>query len=205
MQFPSFLNERKKNFLNERKKNGFSLVEAAIVLGVVGLVIGGIWVAAAVVNEDWKVSKTTRDMVEIVNNTQNLISSADANAIGTNVDLIPTLMRSGRFPSDWIVNNTIKSPFGTTVWLVNNPPYLHFAIHSVPRSSCIKLLVRLSSMSAQANTGAYLSSVFILEMQVNNGAYLSSYNFPISSATAATACNQSTNYILFIFTHTRIN
>lgn len=31
------------NTLSQRRKAGFNLVEAAIVLGVVGLVIGGIW------------------------------------------------------------------------------------------------------------------------------------------------------------------
>jgi hypothetical protein len=36
--------------LNRRR--GFNLIEAAIVLGVIGLVIGGIWVAAAAVTEN---------------------------------------------------------------------------------------------------------------------------------------------------------
>lgn len=38
------------------KKYAFSLIEAAIVLGVVGLVIGGIWVAAAAVQETMRVN-----------------------------------------------------------------------------------------------------------------------------------------------------
>lgn len=38
--------------------NGFNLIEAAIVLGIVGLVIGGIWVAAAAVNDHYKWQKT---------------------------------------------------------------------------------------------------------------------------------------------------
>ena len=33
------------NTKNVETKKGFSLIEAAIVLGIVGLVIGGIWVA----------------------------------------------------------------------------------------------------------------------------------------------------------------
>lgn len=39
-----------------RSKRGFNLIEAAIVLGVVGLVIGGLWVAAAKVRENMFVS-----------------------------------------------------------------------------------------------------------------------------------------------------
>lgn len=44
------------NFLKTYKRRGFNLVEAAIVLGVVGLVIGGIWVAAAEVQKNRKLS-----------------------------------------------------------------------------------------------------------------------------------------------------
>ncbi len=43
-------------------KYGFSLIESAIVLSIVGLVIGGIWTAAAVVSENNKVNR----MVEII-------------------------------------------------------------------------------------------------------------------------------------------
>jgi len=39
------------------RTRGFNLVEAAIVLGVVGLVIGGIWVAAASVSQQFKVQR----------------------------------------------------------------------------------------------------------------------------------------------------
>lgn len=35
-----------------RLRLGFNLIEAAIVLGVVGLVIGGIWVAASAVRNN---------------------------------------------------------------------------------------------------------------------------------------------------------
>lgn len=37
--------------------SGFNLVEAAIVLGIIGLVIGGIWAAAATVHQQYKVSR----------------------------------------------------------------------------------------------------------------------------------------------------
>lgn len=40
------------------KRKGFNLVEAAIVLGVVGLVIGGIWIAAATVTYNQKLQQT---------------------------------------------------------------------------------------------------------------------------------------------------
>jgi hypothetical protein len=38
---------------------GFSLIEAALILGIVGLVIGGIWLAARTVHENKKIADVT--------------------------------------------------------------------------------------------------------------------------------------------------
>jgi hypothetical protein len=37
---------------NPSAQSGFNLIEAAIVLGAIGLVIGGIWIAASAVNRN---------------------------------------------------------------------------------------------------------------------------------------------------------
>lgn len=50
------------------KRRAFSLIEAAIVLGVVGLVIGGIWVAAKAVTENRKITATYSGMLMIQKN-----------------------------------------------------------------------------------------------------------------------------------------
>lgn len=50
-----------------RQKKGLSLIEAAIVLGVVGLVIGGIWIAAAAVNENIKWRRTEDGWLYYIN------------------------------------------------------------------------------------------------------------------------------------------
>lgn len=49
-------------------RRGFNLVEAAIVLGVVGIVIGGIWVTASTVMENIKVNQALNGMQTIVEN-----------------------------------------------------------------------------------------------------------------------------------------
>ncbi len=48
--------------LCSKKRRGFNLIEAAIVLGVVGLVVAGIWVAAAALSEKLEV-KNVKDFV----------------------------------------------------------------------------------------------------------------------------------------------
>lgn len=62
-----------------RNRKGFSLVEAAIVLGVVGLVIGGIWVAAATVIENHKVNKTVEGITTNVSNIRKFLGRFGVN------------------------------------------------------------------------------------------------------------------------------
>lgn len=51
----------------QKQRHGFNLVESAIVLGIVGLVIGGIWLAAAEINERMKIQRTIEQLASIVN------------------------------------------------------------------------------------------------------------------------------------------
>ncbi len=60
----------------DRARKAFSLIEAAIVLGVVGLVIGGIWYSAAAVYENYKVNKTVEGVIIGGENLRNLIPMA---------------------------------------------------------------------------------------------------------------------------------
>lgn len=53
------------------RRRGFNLIEAAIVLGVVGLVIGGIWIAAAAVNEGKKINDTVNGMQYVAQHFRN--------------------------------------------------------------------------------------------------------------------------------------
>lgn len=53
-----------------RKTRGMSLIETAIVLGVVGLVIGGIWVAASAVSAQMAVNKFSERLARIATDIQ---------------------------------------------------------------------------------------------------------------------------------------
>ena len=53
-----------------KTRMGFNLIEAAIVLAVVGGVIGGIWYSAAKFYEDYKVGKTEERIMQIVDGSR---------------------------------------------------------------------------------------------------------------------------------------
>lgn len=52
------------------RRRGFSLIEAAIVLAVVGLVIGGIWAAVSTLREKYAVSQTVSGILSTVEGTR---------------------------------------------------------------------------------------------------------------------------------------
>ena len=68
----------------QRARRGFNLIEAAIVLAVVGGVIGGIWYSAAAMYENYKVNKTVEGIFSTARNVQNLISLKDSESLGVN-------------------------------------------------------------------------------------------------------------------------
>lgn len=66
-----------RHALQSARTSGFNLIEAAIVLAVVGLVIGGIWVAAAHVLYQFKISRTLEQISLIVNCARQKVSPND--------------------------------------------------------------------------------------------------------------------------------
>lgn len=82
-------------------RRGFSLIEAAIVLGVVGLVIGGIWVAAANVRNAWTANKIVEDVLVTVKNIQNALSANDIMNLPNGADLGPYLIKMSLVPPNW--------------------------------------------------------------------------------------------------------
>ena len=187
-----------------RAKRGFSLIEAAIVLGVVGAVIGTIWVAAANMYENYKVNKTVGDLRLIVQKTQNLISFRDAAAIdgGGIVDITTTLRDAGVFPKDWVNGDTVKTPFGGPVTMRSYySKWFMIDIWPLSRSSCSKLLVKISSLGA-VNIGSF-DPLGLNMIQVNYPSW-GTANFPVSLDTAKTVC-QDGNWFFVYFGYNRNN
>ena len=85
-------------------RKAFSLIEAAIVLGVVGLVVGGIWVAAAAVNENMQANDIAKGLLTIKAAMQDqiLMSQYPLGIQETNYLGATAGSRMGMAPADWI-------------------------------------------------------------------------------------------------------
>lgn len=96
------------------------MVEAAIVLGVVGLVIGGIWIAASSVSENHKVTETAKGILSIVHGTRALVTPVDYPSTNmTSTTITPLLIAAKIIPSSLVQGNNAVTPWGT---------YLHVSL-----------------------------------------------------------------------------
>ncbi len=173
----------------KKSKRGFNLIEAAIVLGVVGLVIGGIWVAAAAVQSNMRESDTSKGLLQIVQNTRNLYYGQTPTTTAS-TDITTSLIAANAIPADFIISTTAaKNPFNgaVTVSLTGNPnDTIAVSMAGVPKDSCIDLTSKNTSIS----TGIGLSQIVIGSTTVST--------FPYLPTSAAATCG-TTNTIVWSF------
>ncbi len=69
----------------QNARAGFNLIEAAIVLGIVGLVVAGIWAAAGAAYENMRQQNTSKDLLALAQNIKNFYAGSGATTIDTSV------------------------------------------------------------------------------------------------------------------------
>lgn len=149
------------------RKEGFSLIESAIVLAVVGLVIGGIWVAAASVIETRKVNQTVSGLFVIMNRVSNLFPPTMHVPVTTYVDASqwPTFMRGA---DGFTLNGAgaLIDSFGNTVTLgiglsvsSSNGSGFFYSGPDLNKNLCMKL-VRALTTASKDNSKIELIRIF---------------------------------------------
>jgi prepilin-type N-terminal cleavage/methylation domain-containing protein len=84
-----------------RPARGFTLTEMAIVLGVMGIILGAIWAAASQVYANKKTTAMLQDITMIVSNVRGLYPNGQIPGNGFQA-LAPMLINAGQIPSNMI-------------------------------------------------------------------------------------------------------
>lgn len=178
-----------------RKKRGFSLIEAAIVLGVVGLVIGGIWVAAAAVSENRRLNQAVSGTLLLIDRARTRIpTTLEGGAVTLNHDMAADLVSDvdGFSVSAGI---GLISPWNQPVNLGLSSTAVSIFFLSLTKSSCRKLAYAITSRFKDTTDLTIVSASFS-----SSSKFFTSFPIPVSDSTLCTSSwGGSTNYVSFDF------
>lgn len=152
--------------LNRRRhsaRRGFNLIEAAIVLGIVGLVVGGIWVAATSVYANLR-SKTATDQLLKIGQGVRSMYATSSNLGNAALDMTPFMAQSGVLPNDTLTTapnlataaNTVN-PWGGQVGVVapvNNATNFIVQFNNIPSKACVDFVLRNTGVSRDSGMTA---------------------------------------------------
>lgn len=132
------------------RQRGFNLVETAIVLGLVGLVIGAIWIAASALSESYKASETQKGLMVLASNLQrNLPYASYPSTGGLALQGAPVVaMKAG--PDNWIRGTEYYTPYNTQI------TFMLYASDTLPSGSVPRVphfrITFTTPTKAQANS-----------------------------------------------------
>jgi type II secretory pathway pseudopilin PulG len=151
------------NILTPRRKRGFSLLEAAVVLGVVGLVIGGIWGVASSVRASMQANQLHQQTLNLVSSIRDYYANRPLPSV--TADMTDTLRTKGRFPEEMCPANCVaaispsvlsyvRNAYGgtATVTIPNPATYsnqFYITYLSVDKKGCMELGMKLSARAPE--------------------------------------------------------
>lgn len=164
-------------------RKGFNLIEAALVLGIIGGIIGGIWVAASAVTESRKITQMAGDVLSICDRGGRVFPANTPPATTAEVHL--QALAANVYPATWIVGSSLVPPIGASgsfYWMDSSQGVLftgelRLNIDQLTQAQCLRLLPEF------ANSG----SALIRGVQVGTGTWTTStlYTLPYSGSFTA--------------------
>jgi prepilin-type N-terminal cleavage/methylation domain-containing protein len=184
----------------ENRKRGFTLTEIAIVLGIIGLILGAIWVAAAAVYTNLRTSKTSTELLDILQNVRSMYATAGVVDATANMTLANpptaqsggglTYVQAGVFPADMIdsTGTIVQNPWNggavvtaATTSVTNDS--VTITMDGVPTGACINLVMSNSGTGRDPDLQQILTGpVGTVPTSVMAG------GFPATASNAQLAC-----------------
>jgi type II secretory pathway pseudopilin PulG len=105
---------------HQRTKRGFTLVEAAITLGVIGFAIGALYLATGSVNQNRNINNALADMLMVSRNIQQLYRGSSI-IVNPNNFTTANMVRARVFPASMLNGATPQTPWGSNITLGVGP------------------------------------------------------------------------------------
>jgi prepilin-type N-terminal cleavage/methylation domain-containing protein len=176
-----------------RRRRGFTLTEIAIVLGIMGLILGAIWVAASSVYTNMRVSTTTRDVISMSQGIRNLYANQGVMDGGLAGPPYTSLINTGVVPNDITTTagslvdawgGTVTFTPATTISTAGDSFVIDLA--GVPESGCVGLLTDSSTKSTGSGiTGLAAGTTLYSKGLADVG---STTSYTATTAVGSTAC-----------------
>lgn len=171
--------------IRQHHKRGFSLVEAAIVLAVVGLVVAGTWVAAATTIENNKRNTTLEIITTAVYEIRRSLNRV---YFSDEYDLTDFSASIGAIPSNK------KSPYGDLFIRaeLNQGGDFKILLYKLGPKTCVFLFNKIANSDAVSKSG--LMRIGILS---GGGYYRTSFPVPMSEIEAKCSVSEGNIYFQY--------
>ncbi len=134
----------------EQHKKGFTLTEIAIVLGIIGLILGAIWVAAAGVYNNQRVNNANTAVLQITQGVRSLYATSSTTGYAAATDITAALITANAVPTNLVNGATLSGPFpGGASGVIATSDGMGFVIvmSGVSQSNCISVLTNIGGTS----------------------------------------------------------
>jgi hypothetical protein len=176
---------------------GFNLIEAAIVLGIVGLIVGAIWAAAGSAYENMRLQNASKQLLALVQGVRGTYANQPSGTVDVTVD---TLAGMGVIPSDMLVltngSASIVHQWSGSVDTADQSsdvgmPAFSLTYNNIKTDSCNNLATRVANSARGSG---------LLRIATGGGTYLDLVNDSgAAPASGGPACASPADDIVFIF------
>lgn len=208
----------------KNSQKGFTLTELAIVLGAIGFLFGGVWVASSVVWDNYRFNRVKEDLFQTVQNVQNYygirggIPGGDLTDVLDDDDrrLIPMTMRSTPQTEGNAINHELAvrsggSEDGTFVAIRQTTSTFQTVLRDLDKAACVKMLMQfpvllpelgVRRMSVGLSTGNSIVETNGTAVDPHNPATPSAtVTLPLTLVDANTWCaHETSNWVGYVFT-----
>lgn len=151
------------SFCRHKTRQGFTLVEATIVLGAIGLVLASIWVTYGSVTQRIKINTTTQQIAALTQGLHRLFPPNSGSTPPLNTDLAPLLISSKAVPETMINGaqlQVVQTPISVSYGVRNINTGIggyFYDLAWVSPSLCLPLLLAVKNSQDAISTKSILS------------------------------------------------